>query len=333
MVIDKRTLIRIVAPLVLAPLIAVGGSGCASSGGASVGTNPRDPLERYNRTIFEFNDRLDTYIMKPLAEGYRAVLPSMVRSGVRNFFGNLEDLWIGFNNLLQGKIDDGLSDWMRVGINSTIGLAGLLDVASETRLQKHNEDFGQTLGKWGVSSGPYFVVPFFGPSTVRDASALPVDIYANPIGLTASALSTTKEISIGHSMWGTNLVGKRADLLDAGNLVNEAALDRYAFIREAYLQRRRNLVYDGSPPPEKFEDEDPEPPAKPQASGTSGSAACLLETAVSVEAAALTVGEDVSNCSVAGNEGQEPVTLSASATADALLAQSYAVAGRGDFEE
>ena len=222
-------------------------AGCATTGG----NNPRDPLERYNRAIFSFNDSLDTYVTKPIAEAYRFVLPSMVRSGVRNFFSNIEDVWIGVNNLLQGKVEDGLSDFMRVGINSTIGLAGLLDVASETRLEKHNEDFGQTLGKWGVGSGPYFVLPFLGPSTIRDSAAYPVDFQANLIGSVANAVTTTKEVALRTGMWGANFTGRRADLLDASSLVDQAALDRYSFIRDAFLQRRRSLVYDGNPPREK----------------------------------------------------------------------------------
>lgn len=246
-------------------------------GCASVGSNPRDPLERYNRAMFSFNDTVDRYFTKPVAEAYRAVLPGFVRTGVRNFLGNLEDVWIGANNFFQGKFEAGFSDLMRVSINSVIGLGGLFDVASEAGLEKNNEDFGQTLGRWGVGSGPYVVLPLLGPSTLRDSAALPVDFSANLLGPFAEAATTAHEVAVRNSLWGTNFVGRRADLLDASALVDQAALDRYAFIRDAYLQRRLSLVHDGKPPPPKDEDEDDPPAAKPpgRGAGTSPARCCL----------------------------------------------------------
>ena len=240
-------------------LLAVGASGCASTHPY----NPRDPLQTYNRAMFDFNDRLDTYVVKPIAEGYRFVLPGIVRTGVGNFFGNLEDVWIGANNLMQGKIGEGLGDWMRFAINSTFGLAGILDVASEAQLQKNNEDFGQTLGRWGVGSGPYFVLPFLGPSTIRDTAALPMDYVASNFmrGRLANAINKSSSTGILTTAWALNLVNTRANLLDASNLLSQAALDRYSFTRDAFLQRRRNLVYDGNPPKVKDEDDEARLPA------------------------------------------------------------------------
>lgn len=240
-----RTLIRIAQ----AALVCVVLGGCASA-------NPRDPLERYNRAAFAFNDTVDRYAAKPVAEGYRKVVPSPVRTGVRNFFANLEDVWTGTNNLLQGKVGDALNDWMRVAINSVIGLGGLLDVASEARLEKHYEDFGQTLGWWGVPSGPYFVVPLLGPRTVRDTAALPLDLYGTRIGTVAGWAADRNEVALRNSLYALDYVRIRADALDATNLLEGASLDRYSFVRDAYLQRRLNQVYDGNPPKRKDDDDD-----------------------------------------------------------------------------
>lgn len=212
-------------------------SGCA-------GPNPRDPFESYNRAMFKFNDTVDQVALKPAATAYRNVLPSFVQTGVNNFFGNLSDVWSTVNNLLQGKGEAGMSDLTRVALNSTFGLAGLLDIASEAGLPKHNEDFGQTLGYWGVPSGPYLMLPLLGPSTVRDTSALPVDFhgdlwyYKEPVYLR----------NIGTA---TRAVDQRANLLDASSLLEDAALDRYEFIRDGYLQRRESKVYDGEDGPRK----------------------------------------------------------------------------------
>src|SRR5450830_1572514 len=160
----------------LALAIAATLSACAST----TANNPADPFEGYNRAMFKFNDTVDTYALKPAATAYKKVLPTFVQTGVSNFFGNLADAWTGVNNLLQGKGRDGVSDIGRVALNTTVGLLGLFDVASEAGLRKHNEDFGQTLGVWGVPSGPYLMLPLLGPSTIRDTAALPADMWADP---------------------------------------------------------------------------------------------------------------------------------------------------------
>jgi phospholipid-binding lipoprotein MlaA len=214
-------------------LAVTAGAGCAS-------TNPRDPLEGYNRVMFSFNDTVDRVALKPAAEMYGA-LPSFVQTGVYNFFGNLEDVGTGINNFLQGKLKDGFSDVGRVGLNTTLGLAGLFDVGTEAGLYKNREDFGQTLGKWGVRSGPYVVLPLLGPSTLRDTMALPLDFKADP---------WFHVRPVRWRMAGSALraVDQRATVIDAGNLIEDAALDRYLFVRDAYLQRRKFQVYDGDPP-------------------------------------------------------------------------------------
>ena len=206
-------------------------SGCATN-------NPRDPLEPFNRTMFKVNDTIDQVALKPAATAYKKVLPSFVQTGVNNFFGNLSDVWTGANNLMQGKGEQGMSDWTRVALNSTFGIGGLFDIASEAGLKKHNEDFGQTLGYWGVPSGPYLMLPLLGPSTVRDTSGLPVDMAAN--GWSYVDPSSTRNIGTA-----VRVIDVRANLLDASNLMEGAALDRYEFIRDGYLQRRQSQVFDG----------------------------------------------------------------------------------------
>ena len=205
----------------------------ATLAGCATGTNPRDPYEKFNRQMFTFNDAVDRVALKPAATAYKQVLPTFVQTGVSNFFGNLSDLWSGVNNLMQGKGQDGMSDLTRFALNSTLGLGGLLDIGSEAGLQKHNEDFGQTLGAWGVPSGPYLMLPLLGPSTVRDAAGIPIDIAADPWAY--------KE-PVDWRNVGTALraVDQRAAVLDASNLMEEAALDRYEFIRDGFLQRRQS---------------------------------------------------------------------------------------------
>ncbi len=219
-------------------------SGCATSGG-----NPADPLEPFNRAMFSFNDTLDDAVMKPVAKAYRAVLPGIVLTGVSNFFSNLEDVWISVNDVLQGKFQRGLEDFGRLLLNSTFGIAGIFDLASEAGLPKNNEDFGQTLAWWGVGSGAYLVLPILGPSTVRDGLAFLVDTQADPVWRIGDVPARNTTVVVRY-------VGRRAELLDATSVLEAAALDKYGFVREAWLQRRRNLIYDGDPPREKEESDD-----------------------------------------------------------------------------
>jgi phospholipid-binding lipoprotein MlaA len=213
-------------------------------GGCAMGTTPGDPFESVNRGIYSFNEGLDNAILKPTAQAYRAVLPQFIRSSVSNFFSNINDVVVALNNLLQGKFTDAYSDLGRVAINTTIGVLGLFDVASEAGIEKHDEDFGQTLGKWGVGEGPFLVLPFLGPSNGRDAVGRFVD-YKTDL---AAYVDPTRSRN---QLWGTRVVNRRSELLDASNVLQTAALDPYEFVRDAYLQRRRNLIYDGSPPPDR----------------------------------------------------------------------------------
>jgi phospholipid-binding lipoprotein MlaA len=222
-------------------LLALGLTGCAS-------TNPRDPFEGYNRAMFKFNDKLDQVAIKPAAEAYQKVLPQFVQTGVGNFFGNLGDVWTAANNLMQGKLADGVTDVMRVSVNTTMGFLGVLDIATEAGLAKHREDFGQTLGRWGVKSGPYVVLPLFGPSTLRDTAATPLDITADPWAYASSPPWTAAGAVV-------RVVDVRAQLLNASGLLEDAALDRYVFVRDAYLQRRESKVWDGEVPSSKYEDD------------------------------------------------------------------------------
>jgi phospholipid-binding lipoprotein MlaA len=211
---------------------------------ACAGPNPRDPYEGFNRAMFTFNDQVDQVALKPAATVYRTVLPGFVQTGVSNFFGNLADVWTAVNNLLQGKGEAGMSDVTRVAINSTFGLVGLLDIASEAGLPKHNEDFGQTLGTWGVPSGSYLVLPLLGPSTVRDTAALPLDINGDPWSYKEPAAPRNFGIAV-------RVIDQRANLLDASSLLEDAALDRYEFVRDGFLQRRESKIFDGESAPRK----------------------------------------------------------------------------------
>jgi len=223
-------------------LMLVSLAGCATTGEG----DPRDPFEGWNRGVYKFNDKVDDYLLRPVAETYEDWVPREVRDRVRNFFGNLADPFIGVNNLLQGKVSEAFDDWTRFILNTTVGLVGIHDVATDLGLEKHNEDFGQTFGRWGAGTGPYLVLPIFGSSNLRDGVGLAADMYADP-------LSEVRPIDLRNSAIATRVVQTRADLLGASRVLGEAALDRYVFQRDAYLQRRRSLVYDGRPPREKFE--------------------------------------------------------------------------------
>ncbi|WP_456417267.1 MlaA family lipoprotein [Thiolapillus sp.] len=218
-------------------LLALLVSGCATSGAVE-----NDPWEAFNRPMYRFNEKLDEYVAKPLARGYQAITPAPVDRGISRFFANLDDVQIALNNLLQFKFRDALSDAGRFGLNSTIGILGFLDVATGMGLEKHEEDFGQTLGKWGFPSGPYLVLPVLGPSSVRDAVGFAGDWVVNPIFVQID------NADVSWSLYGLRYVDRRADLLKASRILQSAALDPYSFIRDSYLQRRQSLVFDGSPP-------------------------------------------------------------------------------------
>lgn len=243
---------RLLLSLLLAAALA---SGCASVSGPaatadaataeSVEIHPDDPWEGFNRGVFAFNEKLDAWVLKPVAKGYDAVTPTPVRIGVANFFGNLGDVWVGTNNLMQGKPRDAASDLGRFVVNSTMGVVGLIDVASPMGLDKHREDFGQTLAVWGLRKGPYFVLPVLGPSTVRDAGGVVFDLGANAVNLFDPE-------SARYLLNGLHLIDARAGLLPSDKVVEEAALDKYSYFRSAYLQRRDYLIYDGNPPREEI---------------------------------------------------------------------------------
>jgi phospholipid-binding lipoprotein MlaA len=230
--------------------LAVAGllGGCASVGrAAGASPNPRDPWEAMNRRVFVFNDTLDAYVLRPVATAYRDWVPSFARTGVSNVFNNVGDLWGGVNALLQGKGEAGLTDLMRFSLNTVFGLGGLLDIATEAGMERSGEDFGQTLGRWGLAAGPYLVLPLLGPSSLRDAAALPLDLSATP----ASAIDKESSKYLLNTL-GT--VQTRAKLLGASQVLEGIALDKYSFLRDAYLARRRSLVHDGDPPEEPAEE-------------------------------------------------------------------------------
>jgi len=229
-------------------------------GAANKTDNAHDPLEGFNRAMYTFNDKLDVYLLKPVAKGYRAVAPVPVRKSISNFFSNLHDPLVMLNNFLQGKPGQAASDLGRFLTNSTVGIFGLFDVATKIGLPKHDEDFGQTLAVWGVGDGPYLVLPFFGPSNLRDGPSLIVDWETYPP-------NHMEEHSTSDKLYVVEVVDRRAQLLDASDILEQAAgQDPYVFVREAYRQRRRNQVYDGNPPqeapdPSLFEEDTPAPKA------------------------------------------------------------------------
>lgn len=201
------------------------------------GPNPHDPFEPFNRKVSVFNDDIDSVVLKPVATAYREGVPPLARTGVANFFGNLQDLWSGVNSVLQWRIQDAEESFARFQINSIAGVFGLIDVASELNIEKHREDFGQTLGRWGVPAGPYVVLPLLGPSTLRDSLALPVDMKGDLVWRMPRGDERT-------GLYVLRAVDRRSNLLRVGSVVDQAALDRYSFTRDAYLQKRRADVFD-----------------------------------------------------------------------------------------
>lgn len=232
-------------------------AGCATiiKPGATPVTG-NDPFESWNRKVFDFNEALDDAILKPVATAWVTVLPPPVRQGIGNFYANLADAWSSVNNLLQGKPLTALAVAFRFGVNTLFGFGGVLDLASEMGIDRYYEDFGQTLAVWGFDSGPYLMWPLIGPSTMRDSFALPLNYAASPMYL--FDLSLWGQFGV----WSVQLVNTRAGLLDASSMLDSIALDKYSFIRGAYLQRRRSLIYDGDPPPQPEEPPADEPPAE-----------------------------------------------------------------------
>ncbi len=232
-------------------------AGCASTRAS----NPVDPLETINRGIFKFNDTVDKAVIKPVAQGYKSAMPTVGQIMVSNFFSNLDDVVVTANDLLQFKLEQGFSDGMRFFVNSTVGVFGLIDVASHGGLKKHNEDFGQTLGKWGVGNGPYLVLPILGSSTLRDSAGLYVDGYTSPTYQIEHMRTRNQSYLI-------NGINKRAELLDQEKVMSEAMVDPYEFRRDTYLLYRKNLVYDGNPPRQRYDDEESNDAVQPKPSTT-----------------------------------------------------------------
>ncbi|MCG6933796.1 MAG: VacJ family lipoprotein [Gallionella sp.] len=218
-------------------IAAVVMTGCASNRQ----TNPADPLEPINRGIYKFNDTLDKAVIKPVARGYQTAMPSVLKTMISNFFSNLDDIDVTANDLLQFKLKQGFSDGMRFVVNSTLGVFGLIDVASQGSLMKHEQDFGLTLGKWGVGNGPYLVLPILGPSTLRDTVGLYGDGFASPL----YQMSNMRARNQSYMLRG---LSHRAAFLNQESVLEEAMIDPYQFIREGYLLRRKSQIYDGKPP-------------------------------------------------------------------------------------
>lgn len=284
--------LRLFTVCAIASLVMLGG--CATTGAG----DPRDPFEPMNRAIYQFNDGVDKAIMKPIAQAYQAVLPAFVRTGVSNVFSNLNDIVVALNNILQGKIGPAFSDISRVMVNTTIGILGIIDVATELGIDKNDEDFGQTLGYWGVGDGPYIVLPFLGPRNARDTVGLVGDMWADPL----MQLDPTRDRN---AAVGLRLVSRRAELLNASKVLEVAALDEYEFLRDAYLQRRRNLIYDGNPPREKDDGADA---GQPAARGVNLRKSLELETSVIISGQPTPAEEELllKQQAAAGNEASRP---------------------------
>jgi phospholipid-binding lipoprotein MlaA len=239
----NNNLLRFVAVLTISALLG----GCATLPGER---DPRDPWESMNRSVYKFNEGADKVVFKPVAQAYRFVTPNFVRAGVTNFFSNLNDVVVFFNDIFQGKGRSAVADFGRVVINTTFGIGGLIDVAGVSGNPKRNEDFGQTLGVWGMGPGPYWMLPLLGPSTTRDAFGRGVDTVYSP------GIFLISDWRVSYGLYILDSVNIRARLLETEKVLNEAgAVDRYAFLRDAYLQRREVLIYDGYPPKKKGDDD------------------------------------------------------------------------------
>jgi len=238
---------RLFAASFVAGAILLGG--CATLPGSEASRSPRDPFESYNRAMDAFNQALDDAVVAPAARAYRDALPEEMRALVSNFFANLWDLPSAGHQLLQGKPERAFMGLFRFAVNTTLGFGGIADIATPAGIERHREDFGQTLGRWGMPPGPYLVLPIFGPSSARDTLGLVLDFRNDPISYIDS---TGTRLGL-RALW---IVDLRERLLDASTLVQGIALDRYLFVRDSYLQRRRNLVWDGEPPEDDEEEED-----------------------------------------------------------------------------
>ena len=253
-----RSALRLAGAAALATVLLSAG-GCASV----QARHPGDPWEPMNRSVSQLNEGVDTMVLRPAATAYRQFVPPLVRTGVANFFGNLGDMWSFVNSALQGKLPEAMDNFARVQINTFVGLGGIFDIASDLHIDRHREDFGQTLGAWGVPAGPYLVLPLLGPSTLRDALALPVDWKGDPVGYVDPS-------GVRGVLTGVRVVHQRSTVLRVGIVMEEAALDRYTFTRDAYLQRRRAEVYESEDP---RRDIPPPLPVEPAAAGETPAAA------------------------------------------------------------
>jgi phospholipid-binding lipoprotein MlaA len=288
-----------------------------SAGCTTVQTPTRgDPLEGLNRTIFTVNDKVDQYALKPVAKGYVFITPQPVRDSITNFFSNIGDVYIAANNLLQLKITDGVEDIMRIVINTVFGVGGLFDVATLAKLPKHENDLGLTLGHYGVPAGPYLVLPLFGPSTVRDAVGSIGNYYVNP-------LSYIDPPGLSWALYGVNVINTRANLLNASDVLEGAALDKYSFVRNAYLQRRQYLLSDGKQsaalpnygdeaPLPKYDDVDGGAAAAAPAAGATGTAGAAAGTqgaAATPSAASAVSGNAAAPQAASGTSESPPLDM------------------------
>ncbi|WP_411800543.1 MlaA family lipoprotein [Cupriavidus respiraculi] len=233
--------------------MALAVAGCATGPNA----DPRDPLEPFNREVNKINEDFDKGILRPVAELYADFIPSPIRTAVGNAFSNVSDVYSALNNLLQGKPTRAAEDTMRVAMNTVLGIGGLIDIATPAGLPKYKEDFGQTLGVWGVPPGPFLILPLFGPSTVRDTAGMLVDRQAD-------VSAYLHPVWLRNTLTGVRIVDGRARLLGASTLFEQAALDRYTFLRDSYLQRRQYQIYDGNPPDQQGDDQDDEEQQVPE---------------------------------------------------------------------
>ncbi len=269
------------ARLLLLALLVAASAGCATLPPDATPAQKADPFEAWNRKVFDFNDDLDKAILKPIATLYADIFPPIVRRGVDNFYANLLDPWSAVNSLLQGKPFIALQSAFRFAVNSTFGILGLIDVAADMDIDRHPEDFGQTLGVWGAEPGAYLVWPLIGSSTVRDSIALPLDYLSSPMNLLNGGATPI-------AIWSLRVVNTRAGLLDASTLLDQIALDRYNFIRDAYLQRRGSLIRDGEdePPYDPTQDDaEPAAPSPPASAAPAASAASPASAASAASAA------------------------------------------------